>query len=390
MKTSRHSLIFGLSYALDIAGKNNLSHSKSTAYVSIMIGEKLGFDDEQIIELYYAALLHDIALSTTYDMVQHCIDGQEMLSKLPLPGNIAQIVYFHHEKNDGTGVFKVPPEKVPVSSQIICFASAFDDDFGKRADKFDRSLFIEVEEWLDEQRKHYSQEIIAAFDNLLLYESFLLNYANHEVKFNLSKNIVVDDDVYYDCEDITKFARCFADIIDKKSPFTYTHSNGIADHAKLFAAFLGYDKSVQDTMYIAGLLHDIGKLDVPVEILHKNDKLTAEERYEINKHTYYTRKVLEQIEGFENIVEYAANHHEKIDGTGYPYRIPGEKMGELERAMAICDVYQALTEERPYRVSLSPDRVWGIIDGMAERGHLDASLIAKAKVAFAEEEKAKE
>jgi len=382
MKTSRHSLIFGLSYALDIAGKNNLSHSKSTAYISIKIGRELNFTEEQIIELYYAALLHDIALSTTYDMKQHVIDGREMLIKLPLPGNIAEIVYYHHETNDGTGVFRKTGDEVPVSSQIICFASAFDDKFGKSADCFNSDLFAKVGDWLNKCKKHFLEDIITAFENLLKYESFLLDYFNHETKFRLSDKMVVDDDTSYDYEDIVKFARCFADIIDKKSPFTYTHSNGIAEHAKLFAAHLGYDESMQNTMYVAGLLHDIGKLDVSVDILHKNDKLSVEERFEINKHTYYTRKVLEQIEGFEDIVEYAANHHEKMDGTGYPYRIPGERMSELERAMAICDVYQALTEERPYRVGLSPERVWSIIDGMAERGHLDPALVVKAKEAF--------
>ena len=386
MKTRRHSLIFGLSYALDIAGKNNLSHSKSTAYISIMIGKELGFCDDSIIEIYYAALLHDVALSTTYDMIQHCIDGQEMLSKLPLPGNIAEIVYYHHETNDGIGLFGKKGHEIPLSAQIISFASAFDDKFGKRADEFNRELFEEVGKWLEHNKRHYSEDIIAAFENLLKCEAFLIDYFNIETKFKLSDKMVIDDNIYYDYEDIVKFAHCFADIIDKKSPFTFTHSHGIAEHAKLFTAHLGYDEMTQNTMYIAGLLHDIGKLDVSVDILHKNDKLSPDERFEINKHTYYTRKVLEQIEGFEKIVEYAANHHEKVDGTGYPYRIPGERMSELEKAMAICDVYQALTEERPYRVSLSPERVWGIIDGMAERGHLDPGLVVKAKEAFAEGE----
>jgi len=382
MKTSRHSLIFGLSYALDIAGKNNLSHSKSTAYISVHIGKELGFNSEQILELYYAALLHDIALSNTYEMKQHCIDGSEMLAKLPLPGNIADIVHYHHETNDGLGVFGLKGDEIPLSSEIISFASTFDDKFGKKADRFNIDLFNEVEKWLELCKHHYLPAIITAFEELLKYESFLLDYTNQETKFMMSSKMSIDDDVKFDPDEITIFARCFADIIDKKSPFTFTHSLGIAEHARDFAAHLGYDEITQKTMYIAGLLHDIGKLDVSVDILHKNDKLSAEERYEINKHTYFTRKILEQIEGFENIVEYAANHHEKMDGTGYPYRIPGERMSELERAMAICDVYQALTEERPYRASLSPDRVWSIIDGMTERGHLDASLVKVAKEAF--------
>ncbi|MDR1701435.1 MAG: HDIG domain-containing protein [Sporomusaceae bacterium] len=85
MKIYRHALIFGLSYALDIAGKNNLSHSKSTAYLSVMIGRELGFDAKAALSLYYAALLHDIGISTEYVMFGHCTDGAQMLQKLPLP-----------------------------------------------------------------------------------------------------------------------------------------------------------------------------------------------------------------------------------------------------------------------------------------------------------------
>jgi HD-GYP domain-containing protein (c-di-GMP phosphodiesterase class II) len=135
-------------------------------------------------------------------------------------------------------------------------------------------------------------------------------------------------------------------------------------------------------MYIAGLLHDVGKLHISTDILHKNGSLSPEERFEINKHTYYTRKILEQIKGFEEIVDAAANHHEKLDGTGYPYHKAGSQIGELERVMSICDVYRALTEERPYREALPSEKVWGIIDNMAENNHLDKSLVEKIKQIF--------
>ena len=330
MKISRHSLIFGLSYALDIAGKNNLSHSKSTAYLSVLIGRKIGLDVNDIIELYYAALLHDIALSNTYNILQHCIDGEEMLRKLPLPESIAKSVHYHHEFYDGSGAFKLSGNNIPIGAQIICFSSAFDDRFGKAADNFDKNLFFEVNGWLDRNKKLFSDVITEAFACLIKHEFFLLDYFNHETKYMLSDKLVFDDDVTYCCDDLVKFAHCFADIIDQKSPFTSNHSHGIAELARKASAHLGYDIETQKKMYISGLLHDIGKLSVSVDILHKNGSLTPEERFEINKHTYFTRKILEQIEGFEDIVNYAANHHEKLDGTGYPYRMPGERLGELD------------------------------------------------------------
>jgi len=382
MNISRHSLIFGLSYALDIAGKNNLSHSKSTAYIAVSIGREIGLAENSILELYYTALLHDIALSNTYEVAAHCIDGEKMLKKLPLPEIIAENVHYHHEFYDGSGSFGLSGDNIPQGAGIICFSSAFDDKFSKISGEFERKIFLSVCDWLDSQKKFFSSDIIIAFENLIKREYFLLDYFNSETKYILSNKLVVGDDVYYGYDDVVKYARCFADIIDCKSPFTCNHSHGIAALARKAATELKYDEETQNKMYIAGLLHDIGKLHVPVHILHKNGKLTPEERFEINKHTYYSRKVLEQIGGFEDIVNYASNHHEKLDGTGYPYQIPGERLSELERVMAICDVYQALTEERPYRAKLPSKKVWYIIDCMVENRHLDASLVSKLKQVF--------
>ena len=382
MNINRHSLIFGLSYALDIAGKNNLSHSKSTAYLSIQIAKALGFNKDDALALYYAALLHDIGISTEYALYSHCRIGAEMLKKLPLPDEIPMFVLYHHEFFDGSGPMKLAGEEIPVSAQIICLCSSFDDDFGKKSGAFDRGLFLEAQSWLEERRSLFSAEVLGAFMDLTKREAFLLDYFNQETKYKLSDKDATDDGVNYGYDEVLRFALCFADVIDRRSPFTYTHSQGIARLVRQATAHLAYDAEVQDKMFLAGLLHDIGKLDVSIDILHKNGKLTPEERFEINKHTYYSRKILEQIPGLEDIVEYAVNHHERIDGAGYPYRIPGEKLSELERAMAICDVYQALTEERPYRAPLPEDKVWAIIGDMAANGHLDGALADKLKGRF--------
>jgi len=401
MYVSRHSLIFGLSYALDILGKNNLSHSKSTAYLSVLVAREIGLGEpgklgelgelgkDADIVIYYAALLHDIGISDEFifkqkyiaDMKRHCVIGEKMLGKLPLPEVIPGIVLYHHEYYDGSGAFGLSGDAIPLGAQIICLASAFDDKFGK-TESFDRALILEVYAWLDQKRAWFSEEVVGAFNRLINREYFLLDYFNHETKYVLSDKIIVNDDVCYCCEDIEKFALCFAEIIDHRSHFTFNHSTGIANLAQKAAVHLGHDVKTQKKMYVAGLLHDIGKLHVSTDILHKNGKLTPEERFEINKHTYFTRKILEQIQGFEDIVDIAANHHEKLDGTGYPYHIMGDKLSELERVMSICDVYQALTEDRPYRATLPPEKVWAIIDGMAERQHLDKSLVERLKQVF--------
>jgi putative nucleotidyltransferase with HDIG domain len=375
-------LIFGLSYALDIAGKNNLSHSKSTAYLSVLVGREMGLAEEAIVELYYTALLHDIGMGITYEMKPHCIEGERMIKELPLSEEIAKSVYYHHEYDDGTGLFGLARQEIPQYAAIVSFTSDFDDLFGRHADVFDAKLYLYVCEWLDKNRYTYARKILEAFQELIKRETFLLDYFNHETKYTLSEKIMVNDDVYYEYDEIAKFANCFANIIDRRSPFTYTHSHGIAGLARKAAAYLGYDEETQNTMYLAGLLHDIGKLYVSPDILHKNGKLEQEERFEVNKHTYYTRKILEQIEGFEELTNFAANHHETPNGSGYPNHIAEDNLSELYKVMAVCDVYQALTEERPYRQGMKTAEAWGIIDGMVEKQQLDAELVGKLKEAF--------
>lgn len=387
MKVSRHSLIFGLSYALDISGKNNLSHSKSTAYLSVLLGREIGINAEDEIDIYYAALLHDIGIGCDerdkliiyeIDMKAHCVVGCNMIKKLPLPKKISEEVLYHHENYDGSGPFGLIGEAIPLGAQIIRIADAFDDDFGF-IDIYDRFVYTKIEEWLQVNGALFSETVKQAFRALMEREYFLLDYFNHETKYSLSDKLVMSDDVYCGYEEVEKYANCFADIIDSRCTFTSDHSHGIASLARKTAVALGYDTETQNKMYIAGLLHDIGKLYIPPEILQKNGRLTPEERFEINKHAYYTRKILEQIEGFEEIVDFAANHHERMDGAGYPYHMSGSSLSELEKIMAICDVYQALTEERPYRANLPVEKVWNIIDEMAEKKHLDEALISKVK-----------
>ncbi len=127
------------------------------------------------------------------------------------------------------------------------------------------------------------------------------------------------------------------------------------------AKVIGYDEETRRKIKIAGLLHDLGKLAVPNFILDKPDKLTEEEFMVIKSHTYYTKKILKEIGGIDDIAEWAANHHEKLDGSGYPEGLKGDEIGEIDRHIAVCDMYQALTEDRPYRKGLEPKQAIDII-----------------------------
>lgn len=377
MEINERALIEGLSHALDVAEKNYFSHAKHVAYTSFMIAKELKLQEEQQKDIYYAALLHDIGASNSSSTEEHCTAGREIIKKLPVKNIISEYVFYHHEKINGTGPFRLKGEEVPLPAQIICLADLFDTSFGGQ-EKLNLALFNEIKSWLKEICYLIDPEILTTLQKLVEKEYILLDYFSDEFNNILSKRIEIQEN-YLDFEGIKGFAHAFSEIIDRRSPFTYRHSIGIADLVNKITKNLGYECEVQNKMYVAALLHDIGKLAISNDILDKEGKLNEQERYEINKHTYYTRWILEQIPEFEEITEFASNHHEKLNGNGYPLHLYGDQIGELDRIMAICDIYQALTEERPYRKQMPIEKVWTIIDEMVDHNELDGVLVGKIK-----------
>ena len=181
------------------------------------------------------------------------------------------------------------------------------------------------------------------------------------------------------CKNIADF---FANIVDYKSPFTSRHSIGVAEKAAQYAKYIGYDVLDIEKMYLAGALHDIGKMAVGNEILEKPDKLTDEEFDKMKNHVGYTYLILSQVDGFEDIRDWAALHHEKLNGKGYPFGKTADELNEQERIMACVDIYQALTEERPYKKGMSHEKTCDILDEMAEKGFVDADISRKMRDCF--------
>jgi HD-GYP domain-containing protein (c-di-GMP phosphodiesterase class II) len=123
-------------------------------------------------------------------------------------------------------------------------------------------------------------------------------------------------------------------------------------------------------------------LAVPNDILEKNGKLNDEEFGFMRKHTYYTYAVLSKINSLEHIAAWAAHHHERQDGNGYPFHVKGNDFSKLARVMAVADVMTALTEDRPYRQGMSRDKTEEILNNMAQDGGIDSSIVRLANRNF--------
>ena len=182
--------------------------------------------------------------------------------------------------------------------------------------------------------------------------------------------------------EVKELASFFAQIVDYKSPFTSTHSIGVAEDAERLSRYMGFDEETVQKMYLAGALHDIGKVAVGNEILEKPGRLTEDEFAVMKHHAAYTYYILSDIDDFDEIRDWAAFHHERLDGTGYPFGKTAVELNTQERMMACIDIYQALTESRPYKQGMSHEKACEILWDMAKKGWLDEVIVKQVEDCF--------
>ena len=156
-------------------------------------------------------------------------------------------------------------------------------------------------------------------------------------------------------------ARAFAEIIDAKSPYTYRHSANVAHFAERIGAAAGMDAAACKRLWRAGMLHDVGKLGLSNSILDKQGPLTDDERRAVNEHPRFTWEILSRVRAFADFARPAALHHEKLDGSGYPWGLTGDALDQSARVMVVADIYEALTADRPYRAGMTPAQAFGLL-----------------------------
>jgi HD-GYP domain-containing protein (c-di-GMP phosphodiesterase class II) len=164
--------------------------------------------------------------------------------------------------------------------------------------------------------------------------------------------------------------------IRKKDEYLLEHSVSVSVLMTIFARFLKIDKKIIQLLSVGAFLHDVGKINIPDSILNKPGKLTDAEFTVIKSHVNHSIKIIESTPGISELsLEVAALHHEKLDGTGYPFNIPKEKISSYGRMIAICDIFDALTANRCYKDGYSHLKSFSILRSLAQKEHLDQRLV---------------
>jgi HD-GYP domain-containing protein (c-di-GMP phosphodiesterase class II) len=381
------NLFKALSFALELSNGGLSNHHWRTAMISNRIGEAIGMDEGQRQILVYAALLHDLGAAARWeereklhqfevnkDIYDHTELGYYLLKDSPALGMLAKPIRHHHDFWDGSSPSGLFGDEIPLISRIINVADRLE-------------ILIDDKEYILGQKAgilasmrklngtYFDPTIIRALQDFSRQESFWLDLADANYVQRFFTKINRYGHMRLDVDDVLDIAGIFANVIDHTSSFTGTHSRNVAMVSFFLATIRGYSEDECKAIRIAGLLHDLGKLAVPNQILEKPGKLLESEFALIKQHPYYTYRILEQIDGFAIIAEWAAYHHENLDGAGYPFRIEESQLKSGSRIVAVADVFAALTEHRSYRKLLSRYEVKNIMRSMVDNRKIDGGIV---------------
>lgn len=403
MTLSLNKFLFSISFALDLAENEikctSVKHSKRVAYICLKMADILGLSDKEKFDLCSYSLLHDNGLIESYcnftndcnnsnqgnyfDIINfsdHCIIGENNIKGFPFLTFQKNIVLYHHENFDGSGIFGIKGNEIPLFAQLISFADILDTSFDLTFINYDKKE--EINRFVSEnEEKLFSKDLVIAYKKLA--NSFLfwgdLEYFD---EVNPLENILPDFKMEVTLDKFLYITKIFSKIIDGKSKFTAKHSFDLEEKSLRLVEYFGLDEEIKLKIQIASNLHDIGKLGTPNSILDKEGSLTNSELFEIKKHAYLTHSILSKIDNFSDITKWASAHHERLDGSGYPFGLTSNELGLEERIVSCLDFYQALVEDRPYRKSMEHDVAVSLLRKNLSNLDIDVDIIDAIDVVF--------
>ena len=384
IRINLQDLLGCISGAQDLVSPKISNHHQQVAYLAFRLAELINLPAEEQKNIYLAALIHDIGTLSTKEMLElietepltvnsHAFRGAKLFEGFKPLQKSSDIIKFHHLPwNNGEGRF-YNGEQVSLSSHIIHLA----DRTCARVDH-DRNVITQLPDILsairDQANTCFEPDLVNALFELSKKEYVWLDLISKYPAKMISKDIQ-SNILTLEIDDIIDLALVFSRIIDFRSRFTACHSAGVAKTAEKLAQLMGFSPYECKMMLIAGYLHDLGKIAIRDDVLEKPTKLNENEFNEMRSHTYYTYHLLEPLTQLRTINIWAAFHHEKLDGTGYPFHIEGTSLSLGSRIMAVADVFTAITENRPYRKGMNFDETKNVLSRMAAGNALDKYVV---------------
>jgi putative nucleotidyltransferase with HDIG domain len=413
-------LVAAFSYALDLTEGQPAGHSVRCCWIGSQIGRALGLDAQEQSDLYYALLLKDLGCSSNaaricelYEaddlafkrgyktvgtslaasvrfifsktarnapwhqrtakigrilrdgpelsrqlIVARCTRGADIARGLRFSDAVCSGIFHLDEHWDGSGKPDgLRGDAIPLFSRIALIAQV--------ADVFHRHAGAEAA--LDEVRRRsgswFDPRLVRLFENLATDKTFWMILESPAIEVHLAAFAPHERTRPVDEEYLDSIAAAFGQVIDAKSPFTAGHSQRVGELAYRIAGTIGIPARRRRQVRRAALLHDIGKLGVSNIILDKPAALDETEWATMRDHASHTREILARIGVMADLADIAAAHHERLDGAGYPLGLTEGQIERETRIITVCDFFDALTADRPYRDAMEMPAALAIIEG---------------------------
>ncbi|WP_286236594.1 HD-GYP domain-containing protein [Neptuniibacter halophilus] len=379
-----------LTKALDYVGIDDKSHGRRVGLICHRIAHLLGWNRQRRHFSLLAGMLHDCGVSSTsvhkklvdemewQGAEQHCIRGDKFLRSFPPFQAYAPAIRYHH-----TRWASLPDTLDPETREyanLIFLADRLDVRYAVFVSEHPyHQVLLQRHELLDDLLPYvgtlFSETLYQALRVAAEKDSFWLELRDEYLDEAIFETLDSGDyKISLNFNEIEALGELISQVVDAKSPFTHYHSLRVADLAYTLAGLAGVGSYDARLLRIAGLLHDVGKLRTPDEILEKAGPLSADEAAQMHSHPLDSKRVLQAIFPDTPIARWASEHHEKLDGSGYPFGWHAEQIDLPTRILCIADIFQALCQKRPYRDRLSVDEVLQIMDSMAAKGQIDLNV----------------
>ena len=417
---SRAELVSSLSHALDMTEGQSEGHGVRCAWIGLNIGREAGMEDAELAHLYYTLLLKDIGCSSnaaricelyladdltfkrdiksvndslpqilrfvlshtgmkagmserfrslltivtqggqiSRELIEtRCQRGAEIVRRMRFPEEVACGILDLDEHWDGSGKpvglagdAISPLARIALIAQVV---DVFNTSGGKEA---------ALKEVRERSGIWFEPFLVSAFERAAANTAFWRVLASRSLQQTIIELAPEQGGESVDDDYLDEVAAAFAQVVDSKSPFTAGHSDRVALFTDMIAEQLGLSPEKRRFLKRAALLHDLGKLGVSNQILDKNGKLTDEEWQSVRRHPAQSQMILSRISAFQELARIAGDHHERLDGKGYPRGIAGDEISLETRIITVADIFDALTAERPYRAAMPVTKALEILRG---------------------------
>jgi putative nucleotidyltransferase with HDIG domain len=409
-RLSRGTVLTAISRAFDLAEGRKPGHAQRVAYVGVYLASDLGLEAQRIEEVFFGCLLHDVGMAASSSMPRidtsrgakliaggshasdvlnqvpagawsdvveaighHCEEGARIARKMGLSEAVARAVASHHDCWDGSGTPSAEPgERIPLVARIVALAD--------RVESFidgETSPLVVRRKGPDVVREMAGSEIDPSLANrmaeIAARDDFWLGFYDNDLASAL---MALNYGGMMSREELFDLLGVISDVVDDRSGRGHGRGRRVADMARRLAVQCDMTERRADLVKVAALLQDIGTLGVPVHYLSKPDILSVDEMSTVQLHPVYARDILSEVPGLGAAAWWVGCHHERIDGKGYPGMLEGAEVPAEAQIIGMCEAFDALTSERPYRRAMPQSEAMEVMRGLASN-RFDPYLLAR-------------